>query len=329
MTRIVSAPPALPAPPSPPVRGEFAARVKRAALWPLLGLALLTGGCAWLDQKQREIALRPTPGRPANVAPDEQLFRPGDQRRTVEVPAASGVGTERLALWWLPHADATAPALLYLHGTFRNLYSNMPKIDALRAAGFSVLAVDYRGWGDSTALIPSEATITADAAVAWAELQRRGPHRTRRVIFGHSMGGAVATRLASTLRGARRGPNPDYAALVVESTFTRINDVADEAGFLGRVLALFSTLDFESIDFMKRVDGPVWMLHGDADTTVPVALGRRLRDAVPAGALARWVEIPGGNHSWLHRDHAELYQKTFNDLINSLPAAPATEGRTP
>ena len=67
-----------------------------------------------------------------------------------------------LALWWLPHADPAAPTLLYLHGTFRNLYRNHPKMEALRAAGFSVLAVDYRGWGDSTAIVPSEKTILAE-----------------------------------------------------------------------------------------------------------------------------------------------------------------------
>ena len=307
--------------------------MSRAAL--LLGVLLGTGllqGCAWLDAKQRTIALRPTPGRPANAAPDEQLFRAGDERWQVEMPVASGAwpkgGTEPLTLWWLPHADAAAPTLLYLHGTFRNLYGNLPKIDALRAAGFAVLAVDYRGWGDSAPIVPSEETITADAVRAWEELKRRQPLPGRRVIFGHSMGGSVAVRLASGLKGSgpqrdhAAGPartDADYGAVVLESTFTRINDVASEAGFLGNVMSLFSTLDFDSLTRVGRIDGPVWMLHGDADTTVPVTLGRRLRNAVPPASLARWVEVPGGNHSWLHRDAKELYQRTFADLIQSLP----------
>ena len=330
MTAIVSAPQPLPLPKpaSPPGQG-FGRRFGRAAamratrvllllaLWPALG------GCAWLDMKERQLALRPTPGRPANVPPDEQLFRAGDVRTTVLVPAAGGQGSsgsqDKLALWWLPHADPNAPTLLYLHGTFRNLYSNMPKIDALRAAGFSVLAVDYRGWGDSTPIIPSEDTITADAARAFAELQSREPRSSRRVIYGHSMGGAVAVRLASTLHGG--GAQRDYGAVVLESTFTRIIDVAGEAGFLGRVLSIFSTLDFDSQARAQRIDGPVWMLHGEADTTVPVALGRRLRDAVPPAALVRWVEIPGGTHSGLHREATTLYQSTFADLIKSLPTA--------
>ncbi|MGS0758984.1 alpha/beta hydrolase, partial [Roseateles sp. GG27B] len=77
-------------------------------------------------------------------------------------------------------------------GTLRSLYYNLPKIEALRDAGFAVLAVDYRGWGDSTAIIPSEATIAADVKTAWAELKRRQPVASQRVIFGHSMGGAAA-----------------------------------------------------------------------------------------------------------------------------------------
>ena len=312
MTSIVSAAQ------GPPVRHKPHGRGVRVVrgLATLCALASLCG-CAWLDMKQRTIALRPTPGRPAQVAPDEQIFRAGDQRWRIDVPAASGAGTEALALWWLPHADPAAPTLLYLHGTFRNLYGNLPKIDALRAAGFSVLAVDYRGWGDSAAIIPSEDTITADAARAWEEFKRRQPQPGRRVIFGHSMGGSVAVRLASSLRGS--GAQRDYGAVVLESTFTRINDVASEAGFLGSVLSLFSTLEFDSVARAGLIDGPVWMLHGEADTTVPVTLGRRLRDAVRPASLVRWVEVPGGNHSWLHRDAREIYQRTFADVIESLP----------
>ena len=136
----------------------------------LLALCAALGACAWLDEKQRQTALRPTPTQPAEVA----AVRPGDERWTVPVAAAQG-DEQRLALWWLPQADPQAPALLYLHGTFRNLYRNQPKINALRDAGFAVLAVDYRGWGDSTPIVPSEETINADARVAWAEMLRRQP----------------------------------------------------------------------------------------------------------------------------------------------------------
>ena len=278
----------------------------------VLAMAALLPGCALLDEKQRLLALRPTPGVPAAFTPgsaaEQTSFRPGDQRYTV--PVGDG---QILALWWLPQADPQAPALLYLHGTFRNLYGNLPKINALREAGFSVLAVDYRGWGESTVIVPSEASIADDAARAFLELQRLQPKPGRRVIYGHSMGGAAAVALAATKHSGR-----DYGALVLESTFTRLPDVAAAAGVIGQIGAAVTTLEFDSLSRIGRIDAPLLMLHGALDRTVPIALGRRLRDSAPPGVT--WVEVPQGTHSRLFSEAPELYQSTFQKLIASLPS---------
>ncbi len=270
-------------------------------------------GCAAFEAKQNQLALRPTPGRPANLPDDSLLFRPGDQRQLVPIKASNATARDLLSVWWLPHADPDAPTLLYLHGTFRNLYLNLPKINALRDAGFSIVAVDYRGWGTSTVIVPSEATIDADVATAWSVVMEHQPDPGRRVIFGHSMGGAAAITLASRLRHTQ-----DYGALVVESTFTRMPDVAAAQGFWGRIIAALTQLRFDSLAKIGRVNAPILMLHGSADTTVPVELGRRLRDAAPAGV--RWVEVPGGTHSQLHREAPALYRQSMRNLINELRA---------
>ena len=294
--------------------GRRAHRLRIVGLLAALVVGSGLGGCAWLQTKERQIALRPSAGAPANA--DVALrWRPGDQRYTV--PSASAPD-QALALWWLPQDDPRAPTLLYLHGTLRTLYGNAPKIEALREAGFAILAVDYRGWGDSAAIVPSEDSIVADAWQAWGDLQRRQADPAKRVIFGHSMGSAVAVALASRLRHGT-----DYGALALESAFTRLPDVAAEAGFWGRIGAAVTTLRFDSLSRIAAVDAPIWMLHGDADKTVPIVLGRRLRDAARPGV--HWVEVPGGSHSRLHRDAPAAYTQAFRDLQAALVThAPST-----
>jgi pimeloyl-ACP methyl ester carboxylesterase len=273
----------------------------------ICGLATTLVGCAWLDTKQRELVFRPTPGRPA----DFSGLRSGDVAFDVEVPGDTAGSIDRLHLWWLPNPDPQAPTLLYLHGTFRNLYQNFRKVEALRVAGFSVVAVDYRGWGDSSPIIPSETTIYADAHVAWAEVVRRQSDPRKRVIFGHSMGTGVAVELASQMRAGA-----DYGGLILESAFTRLPDVAKAVGPIGTIASWLATQEFDSLAKIGKVDAPILMMHGAADNTVPIELGRRLYEAAPAGT--RWVEFPLGSHSGLDREAPQQYTQAVRELIEQL-----------
>jgi uncharacterized protein len=288
------------------------------AVWVILLASILsaTSGCAWLDIKQRQAIYRPTQGVPADFAG----LRAGDERYFVNLATAvpaialNANKPERIELWWLPHANANAPTLLYFHGTFRNLYENARKIDSLRAAGFAVLAVDYRGWGLSTPITPSEQTLLQDADVAWAELQRHEPRAAHRVIYGHSMGSGVAVDLASRLR-----PNADFGALVLESAFSSFADVAREAGVFASLLALANNERFASIRKIGKVHAPLLMIHGSADTTIPITLGKKLFDA--ANPPKQWLVIEGGAHSDLDDAGKEQYQAALQDFKSRyLPA---------
>ncbi|WP_210544417.1 alpha/beta hydrolase [Rhodoferax sp. PAMC 29310] len=272
----------------------------------LLMSLLATSGCAWLDTRQRQIIYRPTTGMPADFpglrAGDERYFLPAPQANLSTTPSTTEANqAQRIEVWWLPHADPLAPTLLYLHGTFRNLFDNIHKINALRAAGFAVLAVDYRGWGLSTPITPSERSIVQDADLAWGELKRRAPTFSQRVIYGHSMGSGVAVDLASRLEG-----RADYGGLVLESAFTSFTEVASEAGFLARVLVSLNDERFASINKIARVNAPLLMLHGNLDSTIPLLLGKRLFDA--AQAPKQWVVIEGGHHSDLQEVDEAAYQ---------------------
>jgi pimeloyl-ACP methyl ester carboxylesterase len=285
----------------------------------LLAFSLLAAsGCAWLDAKQRELIYRPTPGMPADFAG----LRPGDERYFVNLPLASrntadevqaGVeqtqaAAQRIELWWLPHSDKKAPTLLYFHGTFRTLFENRPKLEALREAGFSVLAVDYRGWGLSTAIIPSEESILQDADLAWSELQRREPRPSRRVIYGHSMGSGVAVDLASRLQA-----DLEYGAIILESAFTSFRDIAREAGLVAGLAAYASNERFASDQKIGKVHAPLLMIHGSMDTTIPMVLGTRLFAA--ANRPKEWHTIQGGSHSDLHDVGKPEYQTMLQSFI--------------
>lgn len=278
-----------------------------------LSLSLLLSGCAWWDAKERQLVYRPAPGRPADFAG----LKPGDYMYTLKVRGEKTLGEggkpETLALWWMPATDPDAPTLLYLHGTFRSLYKNHPKMEALRDAGVSVLAVDYRGWGDSEPIIPSQESILADADVAWVELMQRQPDPKKRIIFGHSMGGGVAIDLA-----ARKHYRTDYGALIVESTFTSLPDVAASVGAYGVVASWITRQRFYSDRKIGKVDAPILMMHGDRDKTVPVELGRKLRDAARPRSV-RWVEISGGSHSQLHKEAPGIYREAVKSILSQLP----------
>ena len=261
-------------------------------------LALLTSsGCAWLDMQQRQIIYRPTVGEP----PDFSGLRAGDVHYFIDVPDTGA--PQRLAIWWLPNDTPDAPTLLYLHGTFRNLFQNLHKIESLRAAGYSVLAVDYRGWGESSVITPSEASIGQDALLAWAELKKRQPSTGQRVIYGHSMGSGVAVDLASRLTPA------DYGGLVLESAFTSFTGVAHASGWLARLLNLFNGEQFASIDKISQVQAPLLMLHGNLDSTIPIQLGQQLFAA--ANTPKHWLVVEGATHSDLDQVNPALYQATL------------------
>jgi hypothetical protein len=291
--------------PRAPFFGQFWRLALRGAL--ICGLAAALLSCAWLERTERERVLRPTPGRPA----DFKGLSPRDVAYEVEVPGEVAGSIDRLHIWWMPNRDPRAPTLLYLHGTFRNLYPNLPKIESLRSAGFSVIAVDYRGWGDSTPILPSEASIYADAHSAWVELVRRQADPRKRVIYGHSMGTGVAVDLASKLRGG-----VDYGGLILEASFPRLPDVAKANGVVGTIASWFATLEFDSRSKIGKVDVPILMMHGAADKTVPIELGRQLYAVAPAGTM--WVEFPTGTHSALNRQSPEKYEQAVRELIAKL-----------
>jgi pimeloyl-ACP methyl ester carboxylesterase len=272
-------------------------------------LAIAAGGlegCGWIDAKLRELIYRPTAGSVQDWRP----VTPQDELLWIVLPPRGGAAPQGLRAIWVPQPKAAAPAVLYLHGTVRNLFENRSKIAAIHAAGYAVLAIDYRGYGDSTYVLPSEVTITEDVRAAWREFVQRVPVAARRVIYGHSLGGAAAIALASGL-----APKA-YGALVLEATFTSmpalVLDRYPWAGFVD----ILATQRFDSLDRIGQVDGPIWLLAGTADRTVPSAHSHQLFDAAPRACAL--VVFAGGSHSGLHREFSIAYRRVWRDIAAQL-----------
>ena len=282
----------------------------------MLALVSALSGCAWLDVKQRGWIYRPTSGQWG----DWQAISPHDEPIWLTRPSErAGEPAQRLRAVWVPGPTPTAPSVLYLHGTFRNLFQNRSKIAAIHAAGFSVLALDYRGWGESSVALPSEASIVEDAELAYAEWQRRVPDPAARILFGHSMGSGVAVELA-----LRHREPAGYAALVLESAMTSMPDIARDQGVLGSVAAWLTTQQFASIDKIDQISAPKWFLSGTADNTVPSRQTERLYAA--AHDPRQLVLFEGGSHSGLADEFETRYQAVWQDVASTVRAA-ALAGR--
>src|SRR5690606_25357904 len=167
---------------------------------------------------------------------------------------------DRLQAWYVPAPDASAPTILYLHGSRWNLNSSVFRIERWSSMGYGILAIDYRGFGESTERLPSQASAVEDASAALQELALRQPLAERRVVYGHSLGGAIAVALA-----ARQGL-PDFNGLIIESTFTRIQDMIPHSNWSQIPgLSLLITQPFASLSAIGKIQNPLLILHGTHD----------------------------------------------------------------
>ena len=202
-----------------------------------------------------------------------------DGAQELYLPLGEGAETQRIHAWWWPDDDPKAPVVYYLHGARWNLTGHLSRISQLRRFGFSVFAIDYRGFGKSDGDVPSEASVYEDARAGWQWLVRREPDASRRFIYGHSLGGAIAVDLAVRLSVEGAGAR----GLIVESSFTSLADMAAELsnGWLPGGLLL--SQKFDSIEKIRQIRMPVLIVHGASDRYVPVALQR---SALRGGARA-------------------------------------------
>jgi pimeloyl-ACP methyl ester carboxylesterase len=194
--------------------------------------------------------------------------------------------------YWLPASDE-APVALYLHGQEVTRHNNLHHAKCLNDLGCNVLVIDYRGYGETFGKMnPTEESVRHDAEVAWDYLTGTLEFAPERIlIYGHSLGGAIAIDLATR--------NPEAGGLVTESTFTSVKNMARWKNPLTYLLPLGLLLrhEFDSVEKIREKElPPVLFIHGTADSKVPYFMCKHLHDAA-RGPFKDMVLIKGGEHA--------------------------------
>jgi alpha-beta hydrolase superfamily lysophospholipase len=268
--------------------------------------ALLVGGCATLDERQREWIFQPSDRSWGNSA----AMTEGMADVWIDFQSNISGDNVRLHGLWLGGAPESAdtPVLLYLHGARYNVAGSAPRIQRMHQLGFSVLAIDYRGFGKSSKSLPSEETAREDARAAWEWLAARHPQQPR-YIMGHSLGGAIGIDLAAHVN--------DESGTIVESTFTSIADVARGFKWGWLPFGPFITQRFEAIKSVKNIGAPLLVVHGTADSLINPTLGRKLYEAATVPKL--FVLVKGGSHHDTGSIGESQYRAALSQLFRMKP----------
>lgn len=194
------------------------------------------------------------------------------------------------------------PTLLWFHGNAGNITHRFEMVRKLVQLPARVFIIDYRGYGRSEGS-PSEQGLYLDARAAWDYLvNERGTSSASIVIFGDSLGGAVAIDLATTVSAA---------GLIVQSAFTSISDMAAEV--MPFVPAFLVRTKMDSITKIPNVRSPKLFIHSPADEMVPYRLGRRLYDA--AGDPKQFYEVAGASHNELDIVGGRAYFEAISRFV--------------
>ncbi len=216
--------------------------------------------------------------------------------------------------WWIPGPDshsAPRPTWVYFHGNGGNISARLDGYRAIHLrTGANVLAIDYRGFGLSPGK-PSELGTYTDGRAAMGEAVQRHAAQAGTpgplVLFGISMGAAVATRVAVDMR-------PD--ALLLESPPSSFPDLAPLHYPWTRLLPISKIMQFryDTRSHVSRVDVPTLVVHGDSDDIVPLESGQRVFDSVKEPKRLHVIE--GGTHNRPDLVDEDHYYKVVNSFMS-------------
>ncbi len=229
----------------------------------------------------------------------------GDLPPSVEEVAYSTADQLNMKAWFLATESQPVGTVIVFNGNAGNRADRWPLGEALRTSGFSVLLVDYRGYGANPGS-PSQAGLDSDALAALEYVRSRPDVDADRIVyFGESLGSGVAIRLAVT--------DPP-AALVLRSPFT---SMADVAAVHYSIMSFLLRDRYPSLEKIPEVDAPVMVVAGSTDSIVPVEQSRTLFEA--ALQPGRYLELQGADHNdWALVAGDQMVGEVVSFLIDAL-----------
>ncbi|MBI5623961.1 MAG: alpha/beta hydrolase [Elusimicrobia bacterium] len=272
------------------------------AAWGLAAAAALWLGLRWFERANLYFPSRDLAGGPADIglASSEMLTRTEDGE-TIH--------------GWFVDAGPESPVLLVSHGNGGDISDRLDKLRIFRDAGASVLLYDYRGYGRSTGR-PSEQGTYRDAEAAHGWLTReKGVDPGRLVLYGESLGGAVALETALRL---------PCAGLILDSAFTSTAAMGERL-FPFLPVGLIVRFRYDNLSKIGRVRVPVLVLHSPEDDIVPFSMGKALFEAAPEPKT--FVALKGShNDGFLQTGPA--YGEAIGGFLRSLGRPRAADRKT-
>ncbi|MBV9387363.1 MAG: alpha/beta fold hydrolase [Chroococcidiopsidaceae cyanobacterium CP_BM_ER_R8_30] len=253
------------------------------------------------------------------IAATPELFHLDYKEVWLPIKASSGK-VEQMYCWWIPASEPDAKVLLYLHGNGSNIGAAVAYANLFNQLGFSVLVIDYRGYGRSEGGFPTEGRVYQDASVAWDYLVKEKLIPPSQIfVFGHSLGGAIAINLALQ--------HPDAAGLIVESAFTSMRQMVDYEGkYWMFPVNLLLNQRFDSINKIKSLQVPILLIHGTADSVVPYTMSQQLFAAAPE--LKQLVLVPGAGHNNVAEVAGSQYFQEVKKFVQQVQAGHMAKGQT-
>ncbi|MEZ5358805.1 MAG: alpha/beta hydrolase [Candidatus Zixiibacteriota bacterium] len=243
---------------------------------------------------------------------DKMLFYP---TMTIETtPAESGLEytdvyftTEdgvKLNGWYIPCENPTA-TLIFCHGNGGNISHRMASINQFHSLNLSVFIFDYRGYGRSEGTISEDGTYK-DAAAAWTYVtEALGVPPGKIIVFGRSLGGGIASWLAV---------NRPAAALILESTFTTISDIA-AVHYPFIPVKWLAKYEYDSQERVSQLTIPKLFIHSPDDELVPYQLGEQLYQS--AAEPKTFLKLIGSHNEGFTQSHT-AYMKGVGEFISSV-----------